>query len=142
MDAGRAHPSTWRYVAWNVVVPAAIGSVPIVVLMLIDPPPYATFDRAGMLMLVLLPVCGLVAGLLGRHPATAYLDVAISFWIAQSLAMWFSTCTNQYSGASCGPGGGVLDGLGGLAFAAGLAGLLGVLPLTVVFKFAKRAYRA
>jgi len=36
----------------------------------------------------------------------------------------------------------VLDGLGGLAFAAGLAGLLGVLPLTVVFKFAKRAYRA
>jgi hypothetical protein len=123
--------------AWNVAVPAAVGSIPIVVLLVVRHPPYTAVDPWGMLLLVTVPVCGLVAGLLGRRTGSAYLVMAGSFWVAQSLALWISVCSDVASGASCG----MRSGTGGLAFAALLVALLGVAPLTVAYAIASRTRR-
>ncbi len=131
---GRA---TVMFLAWNITAPAAIGSVPIVALMANDPPPYAAWDSSGWLMLMMMPVTGLAAGLLGLRRSSMFLAVTGSYWVAQSLTGWLATCSDIGSSASCGPG----AGAGGLLFAAGLAMVLGVTPLTVVYAIASRRRR-
>ena len=103
----------------------------------IDPPPYAAWDSRGYLLLMMMPVTGLAAGLLGLRRDSVLLAVAGSFWVAQSLAGWFATCLDIGSSASCGPGAGIL----GLVFAAFLAAVLGVVPLSVVYAIASRGRR-
>ena len=128
---------TRMFAAWNIAVPAAIGSVPILAFMAINPPPYAAWDGAGYGLFLVILVTGIVAGLTGPRPGSIFIVIALSFWVAQSFAGWFASCTNITSSTSCGPG----AGAGGLLLAALTSLILGVGPLAGAYRISSRGLR-
>lgn len=77
-QAGR--PAEGRLLpVWNVAVPAALGSVPVIA---------CWYGEAGsVLLFVLPPITGIAAVLLALRGDTRFVPVAASFWVAQSLAL-------------------------------------------------------
>lgn len=94
------------FVVWNVAVPAALGSVPVIA-------PW--FGEAGVLLLfVVPPITGIAAGLLALREDTRFIPVAGSFWVAQSLAL-------SFAGSGVGVGAALVYGLAPLALVYGIA---------------------
>jgi hypothetical protein len=108
-------------VLWSVLAPAAIGGVPLVLYLLADPPPYMEWDAGWLVVLLLIPATGFVAGLLGRV-AKSLPFLFGSFFVAQTLAASFSVCD---SSGACGPL------AGGFELAPLLVFFLGLGPMAV-----------
>ncbi len=129
VDIREGKQSMGMFLAWDIAIPAAIGSIPMLAFMTVDPPPYSSWDSAGYLLFLIMFVTGSVAGLLGLRHGSVFIAIAVSFWIAQSVGGWFAVCGDITSSASCGPS----NGATGLVFAAVLSLILGVAPLLTVY---------
>lgn len=129
IDIREGKRTTGMFLAWDIAVPAAIGSIPVLGLMAIKPPPYPVWDSTGYVLLLVMIMTGLTAGLLGLRRGSVFIAVGVSFWLAQSFAGWYGTCVDITSATSCGPG----AGADGLFFAAIVSLVLGVGPLAAMY---------
>jgi len=117
-----------RLALWSVVLPAALGAVPVLLLELYSPPPYSESSGAGLLLLVMLPVTGFLAGALCSRPVLV--PVAFfSYWVAATIAVSFGVC----SGEACG-----LAASGSVPFAAMLTLILGTGAMALTYLAVRR----
>lgn len=116
-------------IVWDIAIPAAIGSIPLIAFMAVNPPPYSAWDSGAYQLFLIMLVTGSVAGLLGLRHGSVFVAIAGSFWVAQSFVGWYSVCGDITSSASCGPS----NGTNGLVFASIISLFLGVAPLLTVY---------